>query len=46
MTVAQCSKSAITQLMRIAWRTVGAIIARVWADTTEVWTCSPGCHGS
>ena len=29
----QCSKSAITQLMRIAWRTVGAIIARVWADT-------------
>lgn len=29
----QCSKSAITQLMRIAWRTVGAIITRVWADT-------------
>jgi transposase len=29
----QCSKSAITQLMRIAWRTVGSIIARVWADT-------------
>ncbi len=29
----QCSKSAITQLMRVAWRTVGAIIARVWADT-------------
>ncbi len=28
----QCSKTAITQLMRIAWRTVGAIIARVWAD--------------
>ena len=28
-----CSKSAITQLMRIAWRTVGAIIARVWDDT-------------
>lgn len=32
---AQCSKSAITQLMRIAWRTVGAIITRVWADTAE-----------
>lgn len=33
----QCSKSAITELMRIAWRTVGAIIARVWAETaTEV----------
>jgi transposase len=28
----QCSKTAITQLMRIAWRTVGAIITRVWAD--------------
>ena len=28
----QCSKSAITQLMRIAWRTVGSIITRVWAD--------------
>ncbi|MEO7236942.1 MAG: ISL3 family transposase [Lapillicoccus sp.] len=27
-----CSKTAITQLMRIAWRTVGSIIARVWAD--------------
>jgi len=26
------SKSAVTQLMRIAWRTVGAIIERVWAD--------------
>ena len=29
----QCSKQAITELMRIAWRTVGAIITRVWADT-------------
>jgi transposase len=29
----QCSKRAITELMRIAWRTVGSIIARVWADT-------------
>jgi transposase len=27
-----CSKSAVTQLMRIAWRTVGAIVARVCAD--------------
>ncbi|HEU5044335.1 MAG TPA: ISL3 family transposase [Nocardioidaceae bacterium] len=32
----QCSKSAITELMRIAWRTVGAIIARVWADVEAV----------
>lgn len=30
--VTQCSKTAVTQLMRIAWRTVGAIITRVWAD--------------
>jgi transposase len=28
----RCSKTAVTQLMRISWRTVGAIITRVWAD--------------
>lgn len=28
----RCSKSAVTVLMRVAWRTVGAIIARVWDD--------------
>lgn len=28
----QCSKTAVTELMRIAWRTVGAIITRVSAD--------------
>lgn len=28
-----CSKRAVTELMRIAWRTVGSIIARVWSDT-------------
>ena len=27
-----CSKTAVTQLMRIAWRTVGAVITRVLAD--------------
>jgi transposase len=27
-----CSRSAVTELMRIAWRTVGAIAARVVAD--------------
>lgn len=32
----QTSKTAITQLMRIAWRTVGAIITRVWADTGKL----------
>ena len=28
----QCSKTAVTELMRIAWRAVGAVITRVWAD--------------
>ena len=28
----QCSKTAVTELMRIAWRTVGSIITRVWAE--------------
>jgi len=28
----QCSKTAVTDLMRIAWRTVGAVITRVSAD--------------
>ena len=32
----QCSKSAVTELMRIAWRTVGAIITRVWADVEHL----------
>lgn len=31
----QCSKTAVAQLMRVAWRTVGAIVSRVWADTEE-----------
>src|SRR5699024_4396334 len=32
----QTSKAAVTQLMRIAWRTVGAIITRVWADVDKI----------
>jgi transposase len=32
----QCSKTAVTELMRIAWRTVGAIITRVWADIEAI----------
>jgi transposase len=28
----QCSRTAVTELMRIAWRTVGSIITRVSAD--------------
>ncbi len=30
-----CSKTAITHLMRIGWRTVGAICSRVWAEVEE-----------
>jgi transposase len=30
--VTQCSKTAVSQLLRIAWRTVGSIITRVVAD--------------
>jgi transposase len=30
------SKSAVAGLMRIAWRTVGAIVTRVWADIDAV----------
>ncbi|GAA5228487.1 ISL3-like element ISAar34 family transposase [Paeniglutamicibacter antarcticus] len=33
----QCSKSAVTVLMRIAWRTVGSIINRVWKDTAKTF---------
>ncbi|MGH3356166.1 MAG: ISL3 family transposase, partial [Nocardioidaceae bacterium] len=31
-----CSKTAVCELMRIAWRTVGAIITRAWADVEAV----------
>ena len=30
--VTHCSKSAVVELLRVAWRTVGAIAARVVAD--------------
>jgi transposase len=30
-----CSKTAVCKLMRIAWRTVGAIVARVWDDVDK-----------
>ena len=33
--VTHCSKSAVTELMRVAWRTVGAIVGRVVADARE-----------
>ncbi len=38
------SKAAATELMRIAWRTVGAIIARVW-DAAEAAAASDGLDG-
>jgi transposase len=31
-----CSKTAVTQLMRIAWRSVGNIISRVWDDIEDL----------
>ncbi len=40
----QCSKSAVCALMRIAWRTVGAIVARVWADTERQHDRFAGLH--
>ncbi len=33
--VTHCSKTAVTEVMRVAWRTVGAIIGRVVADARE-----------
>ena len=41
-----CSKTAVCELMRIAWRTVGAIVARVWAASTRPSTGSRTCAGS
>ena len=32
----QCSKQAVTELLRIAWRSVGAIVARVQADRRRI----------
>lgn len=31
----QASKTTVTQLLRVGWRTVGSIIARVWADIEQ-----------
>lgn len=31
----QTSKYAVTELMRVAWRTVGAVITRVWAEVRD-----------
>jgi transposase len=42
--VTQCSKTAVTALMRIAWRTVGAIVTRVWADVEALGDQLEGLH--
>jgi transposase len=39
------SKSAVAQLMRVAWRSVGQICARVAAESARS-TCWPACAGS
>ncbi|RSS36570.1 hypothetical protein EF902_34960 [Streptomyces sp. WAC05858] len=50
---AECSKSAVAQLMRVSWRTVGAIVARLEARTYELrlpdrgaarGQAAAGCH--
>lgn len=35
--VTQCSKRGVSELMRIAWHSVGAIIERVWEDTESTF---------
>lgn len=42
--VTRTSKTAATELMRVAWRTVGAIIARVW-DAAEAAAATDGLDG-
>jgi transposase len=42
--VVQCSKTAVVQLMRVAWRTVGSIIARVGADIDAQFDRFAGLH--
>ena len=43
----QCSKTAVTELMRIAWRTVGSIVARVTSrHRRRRGPPRPGCVGS
>ena len=33
----RCSKSAVCELTQIAWRTVGSIVDRVWAESCETF---------
>lgn len=41
----QTSKTAVTQLMRVAWRTVGVIITRFWADVEALHDRFAGLTG-
>ena len=43
---AACSKTTITQLMRISWRTAGVIITRVTAEAEAAATASTACGAS
>lgn len=43
--VVRTSKSAVVELMRIAWRTVGAIISRYWASTAAARAAKHGTDG-
>jgi len=43
--VVHTSKSAVVELMRIAWRTVGAIITRYWASTAAARAAVHGTDG-
>ncbi|CUR58242.1 transposase [metagenome] len=43
--VVRTSKSAVVELMRIAWRTVGAIITRYWASTAAARADKHGSDG-
>jgi transposase len=40
----QCSKTAVTELLRVAWRTVGSIITRVQADIDATVDRFAGLH--
>ena len=42
----QCSKTAVCELLRIAWRTVGAIVARYGPTPSAAMTGSTGCAES
>ncbi len=42
----ECSKSAVAELMRIAWRTVGRILERVAQRVLKRTASWPGCAGS